>query len=106
MSVFPAPPAARPEVGEDEYAPAGDLDAPARTPVLITEQEVAFSTSAAVSLPRTKSTRQLTAAVRVVAGALRRVFLAPATSPRPRRHFPPRYSYLENAIMAREMHRL
>jgi len=79
-----------------------------RLPVLVTEQEVVFSTSAAVSLPRTKTTRWLTEATRVVAATLRRMFMTPTARPRPaRRHYPPRSSsYLEHALMAREMHRL
>jgi hypothetical protein len=80
---------------------------PSRTPILVTEQEVVFSTSAAVSLPRTKTTRRLTDATRVVAATVRRMFLTSTARPRPaRRHYPPRSSYLEHALMAREMHRL
>jgi hypothetical protein len=79
---------------------------PSRTPILVTEQEVVFSTSAAVSLPCTKTTRRMTGATRVVA-TLRRMFLTSTARPRPaRRHYPPRSSYLEHALMAREMHRL
>jgi hypothetical protein len=80
---------------------------PSRTPILVTEQEVVFSTSAAVSLPRRKTTRRLTDAIRVVAATLRCMFLTSTARPRPaRRHYPPRSSYLEDALMAREMHRL
>jgi hypothetical protein len=80
---------------------------PSPTPILVTEQEVVFSTSAAVSSLRTKTTRRLTDATRVVAATLRRMFLTSTAHPRPaRRHYPPRSSYLEHALMAREMHRL
>jgi hypothetical protein len=70
-------------------------------PVLITEQEVAFSTAAAVALPRTKPARRAIAAVRAMfsssVGDARSV----------PRHYPPRRpAYLEEAAMAREMHRL
>jgi hypothetical protein len=76
-------------------------------PILVTEQEVVFSSSAAVSLPRTKTTRRWTDATRVVAATLRRIFPTSTARPRPpRRHYPPRYSFLEDALMAREMHRL
>ena len=77
-------------------------------PILITEHEVVFGTLAAVSLPRTKTTRRLTDATRVVVAKLRRIFPTSMARPRPaRRHYPPRSnSYLEHALMAREMHRL
>jgi hypothetical protein len=79
---------------------------PSRAPILVTEQEVVFSTWAAVSLPRRKTTRRLTDATRVVAASLRRMFLTSTVRPRPaRRHYPPRSSYFEHALMAREMHR-
>lgn len=108
MSVLPAAPAATPDVREDpEYTPEGDVAGPSPTPILITEQEVVFSTSAAVSLQRTRSTRWLTDATRIIAANLRGMFLTPTARPRPaRRHYPSRYSYLEHALMAREMERL
>ena len=94
-------PALGPKLGAGESAELSP------TPILITEQEVVFSTSAAVSLPRTKTTHRLTDATGVAA-TLRRMFLASTARPRPaRRHYPPRSgSYLERALMAREMHRL
>ena len=69
-------------------------------PVLITEQEVVFST-AAVRVPPAKTRRGLIA-------VLRRIFVdSTANAERPRRHYPPRReSVLEHAAMAREMHRL
>jgi hypothetical protein len=95
-------PALGPELGAGENAELSP------TPILITEQEVVFSTSAAVSLPRTKTIRRLTDATGVVAATLRQMFLASTARPRPaRRHYPPRSgSYLEHGLMAREMHRL
>jgi hypothetical protein len=70
-------------------------------PILITEQAVAFATAAAVALPRTKPTRGVIA-------ALRMMFLkAPGDEQAVPRHYPPRRAaFLENAAMAREMHRL
>jgi hypothetical protein len=72
-----------------------------QTPVLITEQEVVFSTAAAVPVRPTKTRRGLTA-------VLRGIFVNPtASAEKPRRHYPPRRnSVLEHAAMAREMHRL
>jgi hypothetical protein len=120
MSVLLTAPAATSDVGEgldrtfdgDAVVPsltdgAGEGTELSPTPILITEQEVVFGTSAAVSLPRTKTTRRLTDVTRVVVANLRRIFLTSAARPRPaRRHYPPRYSFLEHALMAREMHRL
>lgn len=71
-------------------------------PVLITEQEVAFSTAAAVAVPRSKPIH------RVIA-ALRAMFLSSAGEDAQRvpRHYPPRRAaFLEDAAMAREMRRL
>jgi|SRR5215212_7865382 len=76
-------------------------EAVSQAPILITEQEVAFSTAAAVPLPRTKSTRRVMA-------ALRAIFVSSSRDARPsRRHYPSRRDpFLEHAAMAREMHRL
>jgi hypothetical protein len=79
--------------------------APARTtsvePTLITEQQVMFSTAAAIALPA-KTHRwtdvfvSFTAAVRRAAGP-----------PQPvQSHHSDRYVYLQNALMSREMDRL
>jgi len=67
-------------------------------PVLVSEQEVRFSTAAAVP-PRPRTiTDRLIEAIRVVGAALR--------PPPARRHHPQRFSYLERALMSREMDRL
>ena len=77
------------------------------TPILITEPEVVFSTSAAVPLQRTKTTHWLPDATRVVAASMRRIFLTPTRGAGPaRKHYPPHYSYLERSRTAREMDRL
>ena len=60
-------------------------DRVSQAPVLVTEQEVMFSTAAAVPLPPTTITRRLIDAIR---------------------HYPRRFSYLDRALMAREMYRL
>jgi len=72
--------------------------------VVITEQQVAFSTAAAVSLPITKPKHGLFTAVRAM-------FAHPSAEPIadhvPPRHYPPRREeFLEDAAMAREMRRL
>jgi hypothetical protein len=72
-----------------------------QAPVLITAQEVVFSTAAAVR-ERPATTRHGLIAV------LRGIFVnSQANAEKPRRHYPPRRdSFLENARMAREMQRL
>jgi hypothetical protein len=76
-----------------------------RTPILITEQEVAFSTAAAGPVQPT-TTRWWTQTSHVVLLAIRRMFLTSADARPARRHYPSRLSYLEHSCMAREMHRL
>ena len=66
--------------------------------VFITQQEVVFSTAAAMSSRPASISRRLIDAIRVVGAALQ---------PRPaRRHYPQPSSYLEHSRMAREMDRL
>ncbi|WP_101947090.1 hypothetical protein [Mycobacterium sp. 3519A] len=78
-----------------------DVEAPPRTPVLITEQQVLFATAAAVPLRPTK-TRWIDN-VRAVLAA----FVLSGNEKRPtRRHYPPRADFLEDSRMAREMMRL
>jgi len=77
-------------------------DVELQTPTLITEQQVRFSTAAALSAPA----RQQTRTARVLA-AMRRMFAVSAQAPRPeRRHHARRYTFLEDALMGREMDRL
>ena len=82
----------------------GPAPAPARTveePTLITEEQVMFSTAAAVQLPAT--TRRWTDVIGSFVAALR----AAAGPPEPvRRHHSERYAYLQTALMSREMDRL
>jgi hypothetical protein len=72
-----------------------------QAPVLITEQEVLFSTAAGARV-RTAKTRHGLIAV------LHGIFAnSTANAEKPRRHYPPRRSsFVEHAAMAREMHRL
>jgi hypothetical protein len=78
----------------------------ASAPVLITMQEVAFSTAAAMPVPPT--TRRRSAGVAsVVLTSMRKMFLTSKPDARaPRRDYPRRYGFLEQASMSREMDRL
>jgi hypothetical protein len=93
------------EVLDPPVAPiAGQL---APTPVLITEQEVLFSTAAALPLQPAKRARRLTQGTRIVAAAIRATFWTSTADPRPaRQHYPERNDYLERSRMSREMYRL
>ena len=103
----PEPVIEQPESVIEQPGPV--IEEVSQPPVVITAQEVAFSTAAAVPLPRTKPTRRLIA-------ALRALFLhsseyaGPSWSENVRRaprHYPPRRdAFLEDAAMAREMRRL
>jgi hypothetical protein len=75
-------------------------------PVVISEQEVALGTAVALRA-RPKTRRRWFEAAKVLRAAMQRS-LAPSTQEaRPaRRDYPKRYTFLENACMAREMDRL
>ena len=75
-------------------------------PVLISEQEVALGTAVALRA-RPTTRRRWFEAINVLRAAMQRS-LAPSTQEaRPvRRDYPKRYTFLENACMAREMDRL
>lgn len=109
MSELLAPFGASPEVVEepDDIAPSVAAPAPAgvtHEPVLITEQEIMFATAAAVPLQPAKTRSWISRVIGSIVSA------ASATSddegPRKPRHYPSRYDFLEDARMAREMHRL
>jgi hypothetical protein len=74
------------------------MERASHAPVFITEQQVVFSTAAALSARPTTIAGRLIDAVRVVGTALQR--------PPARRHYPRPSSYLEQSRMAREMERL
>ena len=74
------------------------------TQALITEQQVLFSTAAAVALPPAK-TRRWTDTIHAISGALRGMFAA-TEKPPARQHYPKRHDWMDNALMAREMDRL
>ncbi len=70
---------------------------------LITEQQVLFSTAAAVALPPVRP-RRLNGAVHAVASAVGGWVASAARPPRP--VYPKRHVWLDNALMSREMDRL
>ena len=75
-------------------------------PVLITEQEIALGTAAALRA-RPTTRRRWVEATHVLLAAVRRTFV-PATQDgrQARRDYPKRYAFLENSCMARAMDRL
>ena len=97
MSQSPTTSAVTPDAIKDAE-PTLVKDGMPHAPVFITQQEVVFSTAAAMSSRRASTSRRLIDAIRVVGAALHR--------PPARRHYPPRRSYLEHSCMAREMERL
>jgi hypothetical protein len=86
--------------GTPQPPPAAPSVEVSSTDVLISTQQVAFSTAAAEGIRREKIGGRLVA-------MMRRMFATSkdASHPRPR-YVPRRYGYLEDALMAREMERL
>jgi hypothetical protein len=89
--------AATPDVIQN-VEPTAVEDATSQTPVLITEQEVVFSTAVALSSRPASKSRRLFDAIRAAGAAFR--------LPPPKQHLPQSNGYLEHARMAREMERL
>jgi len=86
---------------EPAAAPTPIPAAVAQEPALITEQQVMFSTAAAVAIPA--KTHRWTDVFGSFATAVRRA----AGPPEPvQHHHSERYGYLQNALMSREMDRL
>ena len=97
MSQSPTTSAATPD-GIQDAEPTVVKDGMSHSPDFISQQEVVFSTAAALSSRPASNLRRLIDAIRVVGAALQ---------PRPtRRHHPQRISYLEHSRMTREMDRL
>ncbi len=69
--------------------------------VVISTQQVVFGTAAALGVVRRRSI-----GVRLVAVARRMLATKTDESAPQQRHYPKRYEFLENALIAREMHRL
>src|SRR5262245_12388368 len=88
------------ETDESRERPATTIEAP----TLITEQQVLFSTAAAVALPPAK-TRRWSDAVHAAASAVGS-WIANAAKPPTKPVYPKRYAWLENASMSREIDRL
>ena len=78
--------------------PTSEKDETSAAPVLITAQEVLFSTRVALLLRKTSAPHRWIDAIRVAAGSLH--------LPPPRQRHPMDTGYLERARMAREMDRL
>jgi hypothetical protein len=97
MSQSPTTSAATPDVIQDAE-PTLVKDGISHAPVFITEQEVVFSTAAALSPRPASISRRLIDAIRVVGAALHR--------PPAQRHYAPRSNFFEDSRMAREMDRL
>ena len=97
MSQSPKTSAATPDVIQDA-GPTLVKDEMSHAPVFITQQEVAFSTAAAISSWPASISRRFIGAIGVVGAALHR--------PPARPHCPQRNSYLGLSRMAREMDRL
>jgi len=93
----------KPEVTR-EPSPVTSATDSTEAQALITEQQVLFSTAAAVALPPAK-TRWFSDTIHAVGAAVRSIFAA-SEKPPARRHYPSRKVYLENALMSREMDRL
>jgi hypothetical protein len=81
-----------------EVEPTSEKDGTTPEPVLITEQEVLFSTRVALLLRKASDPLRLIDAIRGAAGTLR--------LPPPRQRHPMDTGYLERSRMAREMDRL
>jgi hypothetical protein len=79
-------------------APTSEKDETSAAPVLITEQEVLFSTRVALLLRKASNPHRWIDSIRVAAGSLH---LPPA-----RQRYPMDTGYLERSRMAREMDRL
>jgi hypothetical protein len=93
-----------PELEESRERLVPSVPTSTETQTLITEQQVLFSTAAAVALPPAK-TRRWSDTVHAVSGALH-ALCAASEKPSARRHYPKRHAWLDNALMSREMDRL
>ena len=93
-----------PELDESRETLVTSVPASTDDQALITEQQVLFSTAAAVALPPA-TTRRWSDTVHAVTTAVRAMFAAPQKRPE-RKHYPKRHVWLDNALMSREMDRL
>jgi hypothetical protein len=93
----------RPELEKNDSSVSPAANA-TETQTLITEQQVLFSSAAAVALPPAK-TRRWSDAIHAVASAVGS-WVANAAKPPTQPVYPKRRVWLENALMSREMDRL
>jgi hypothetical protein len=82
-----------------EGAPARSVEKSTDTAALITEQQVLFSSTAALAPARHRNVAQ------EFASSVRALFARPEKSHAPK-HYPQRFGYLEQSAMSREMDRL
>ncbi|MBE1548656.1 hypothetical protein GGC64_002680 [Mycobacterium sp. OAS707] len=93
----------RPQPDESRERLVSSPQTSSETQTLITEQQVLFSTAAAVALPPAKI-RGWVGTAHVVAAAVGDWFASAAQPPKP--VYPKRHLWLENALIGREMDRL
>ncbi len=93
------------EARERLVSPAQPRTPEQPAPVLITEQEVALGTAIALRA-QPSALRRWVEAARVLLANMERAIVAPTEDRPPRRDYPKRYAFLQNACMAREMDRL
>lgn len=103
MSELLAPLAVTPEEPEQ---PAGIAEAPPRTPVLITEQQVLFATAAALPLQPAKTSRRWVEALRAIGAGVKAAVTSSHDARPKQQHYPARNDFLEDSRMSREMLRL
>lgn len=85
-------------------SPTQQTDPAVAPTTLITEQQLRFSTAAAVALPPAR-TRGFGDVVHDVVAKVRAAFARPEKRPA-KKHYPKRYGFIENAAMSRAMERL
>jgi len=93
----------RPQLDERRERLVSSPQTSGETQTLITEQQVLFSTAAAVALPPAKI-RGWVGTAHAVAAAVGGWFASAAQPPKPA--YPKRHVWLENALIGREMDRL
>lgn len=86
---------------KSDSAPAPTIEKPVDTAALITEQQVLFSSAAALA-PAPARHRNVAAEL---ASSVRAMFARPER-PQATKHYPQRFGYLEQSAMSREMDRL
>jgi len=103
MTELLAPFGATPEAVEQ---PANNAEAPPRTPVLITEQQVLFATAAALPLQPAKTSRRWVEVLRAIGARVSAAVKSDDDARPKRQHYPARNDFLEDSRMSREMLRL